>query len=313
MLATLDRSVKVAPGVANHVTGRDPAPTPLPGRPAHRRRGPHRGFAPSPSEPPLVGLPVLSRRCRGSRALPGPLVPQPLAVHARRRVRGGALLPRPRRLVRRRWASSRPRRWSTCGRSAPRRSGADPDSTTCWCSRTAGPRWGPPSPIPTARSTGSTWCRRGPGPSWSDRRRRTALGPGAPGDREVSRSGPWRAWVPWAAGWPYSLLVAPERPVPDLPSLDADGRRHLATVLVDALGRLDRLFDGADALHVVVPPAALRRWRLARCLGARPRRSPAGAAPATPRFVASGELGSGILFNPVDPDDAADARCAAPD
>ena len=30
-------------------------------------------------------------------------------------------------------------------------------------------------------------------------------------------------------------------------------------------------------------------------------------SPATPRFVASGELGSGILFNPVDPDDAAEA------
>ena len=132
------------------------------------------------------------------------------------------------------------------------------------------------------------------------------LGPRAPGGREVSRSGSWRAWVPWAAGWPYSLLVAPETAVPDLPSLDADGRRHLATVLVDALGRLDRLFAA---------PMPYLLWFHQRPFdgGAWPDAwlhahiAPLLRGPATPRFVASGELGSGILFNPVDPDDAAEA------
>jgi UDPglucose--hexose-1-phosphate uridylyltransferase len=33
--------------------------------------------------------------------------------------------------------------------------------------------------------------------------------------------------------------------------------------------------------------------------------SPLYRAPGTPRYVASGELGSGVFFNPVDPTDAA--------
>jgi UDPglucose--hexose-1-phosphate uridylyltransferase len=132
------------------------------------------------------------------------------------------------------------------------------------------------------------------------------LGPDASTGREVSRSGPWRAWVPWAAGWPYSLVVAPDRPAPDLPSLDAGSRRALATVLGDALGRLDRLFDA---------PMPYMMWFHQRPFDGgdwpdawvHAHVAPLLRAPGTTRFVASGELGGGVLFNPVDPDDAADA------
>jgi UDPglucose--hexose-1-phosphate uridylyltransferase len=127
-----------------------------------------------------------------------------------------------------------------------------------------------------------------------------------PGDRLVATADGWRAWVPEAPTFPYVLLLMPDDPVPDLPSLDGAGRRAMAELLVDVLERLDRLFeaqtpymlwihqrpfDGADwpdaRLHVeIVTP-----WRAA------------GVA----RYVAAGELGSGVYFNPVIPEEAARA------
>jgi UDPglucose--hexose-1-phosphate uridylyltransferase len=125
-----------------------------------------------------------------------------------------------------------------------------------------------------------------------------------PGERLVAAAPGWRAWVPAAPVFPYALVLVPDAPVPDLPSLDAAGRDGLALLLVDVLERLDRLFDaqtpymlwihqrpfdGGDwngaRLHVeIVSP-----WRAAE----------------VPRFVAAGELGSGVFFNPVPPEEAA--------
>lgn len=122
----------------------------------------------------------------------------------------------------------------------------------------------------------------------------------------VAESGGWVASVPEAANWPYGLLVAPVDHQPDLPSLDDAARDGLATVLVDALGRLDRLFaapmpymawfhqrptDGGEwpTAHVHLHVAPLYR------------------SPGTPRFVAAAEVGGGIYFNPVRPEDAAAA------
>lgn len=127
-----------------------------------------------------------------------------------------------------------------------------------------------------------------------------------PGERSVTEGGGWRAWAPDAADWPYALVLAPTSHVADLPALDDAGRDGMATVLVDALGRLDRLFDapmpymlwihqrptdGGDwpASHVHVHVAPLLR------------------AAGVTRFVAAGELGSGTSFNPVDPAAAAAA------
>jgi UDPglucose--hexose-1-phosphate uridylyltransferase len=112
--------------------------------------------------------------------------------------------------------------------------------------------------------------------------------------------------VPEAPVYPYALRLAPDTPVPDLPSLDDAGRDGLAALLVDVLERFDRLFDaetpymmwihqrpfdGRDwpgaRLHVeIVTP-----WRAAGVL----------------RYTAAGELGSGVYFNPVDPEAAAQA------
>jgi UDPglucose--hexose-1-phosphate uridylyltransferase len=131
-------------------------------------------------------------------------------------------------------------------------------------------------------------------------------GLGEPGDRLVATAPGWRAWVPEAPVFPYAVRLAPTEQVPDLPSLDDTGRDGLARLLVDVLVRFDRLFaaetpymlwihqrpfDDGDwpgaRLHVeIVTP-----WRAPRVL----------------RYVAAGELGSGVYFNPVDPEAAAQA------
>lgn len=128
----------------------------------------------------------------------------------------------------------------------------------------------------------------------------------------VTTTGGWSVVVPDAASWPYELLIAPGAHVPDLPALDDAGRDGLAAALVDGLGRLDRLFqrpmpymawihqrptDGGDwpNAHVNVQVAPL--WR----------------AEGVPRYVAAGELGSGVYFNPILPEHAAaHLRAAGP-
>lgn len=128
----------------------------------------------------------------------------------------------------------------------------------------------------------------------------------APRDRLVTASGGWRAWVPHAASWPYGLVLAPDEHLPDLPSLDAAGADHLAALLVDVFGRLDRLFDAPMPLmwwwHQ--RPTDGRDWSSAHLHA---HVAPLLRAPGTPRFVAAGELGSGVYFNPVEPSAAAAA------
>jgi UDPglucose--hexose-1-phosphate uridylyltransferase len=116
----------------------------------------------------------------------------------------------------------------------------------------------------------------------------------------------WRAWVPAAASWPYELRLAPRAHVADLRSVAGAERDALAAVLVDALGRLDRLFDAPMPymLWVHQRPTDARAWPKAHLhLHVAPFHRAAGV----PRFVASGELGSGVFFNPVEPQAAAGA------
>jgi UDPglucose--hexose-1-phosphate uridylyltransferase len=126
-------------------------------------------------------------------------------------------------------------------------------------------------------------------------------------ERVVAEVGDWVAWVPYASGYAYGVRIAPRAHFGSLPALDAAARDDLAAILIDVLGRYDRLWpaphagyrfpyllwfhqapaDGGDGWHVhahIAPP--LR-------------------APGVLRYVASGELGSGTLSNPVVPEDAA--------
>ena len=127
-----------------------------------------------------------------------------------------------------------------------------------------------------------------------------------PGERLVAKSDGWRAWVPVAPSVSVRLAARARR-AGSRPSV-AQRRRPsgLAEILVDVLGRLDRMFaaqtpymlwihqrpfDGGEwpgaRLHVeIVSP-----WR----------------APYVPRYIAAGELGSGVYFNPVAPEAAAES------
>jgi UDPglucose--hexose-1-phosphate uridylyltransferase len=105
----------------------------------------------------------------------------------------------------------------------------------------------------------------------------------------------WRAWVPFASGWPYGTLIAPREHVPGLPGLDEGARDGLATALVDVLGRYDRLFERPFPYMLWVHPGVHLHIHVAPPLRTR----------ETMRFVAAGELGSGLLTNPIAPERAA--------
>lgn len=122
----------------------------------------------------------------------------------------------------------------------------------------------------------------------------------------VSRGGGWCASVPRAAGWPFEMLIGPEAHLADLPEIDRDPRTRsgLAGALRDAASRLDRLFGQPMPymLWIHQRPTDGGRWERAHvhvhlCPLLRER--------GTVRFVAAAEQGGGILFNPVDPQDAA--------
>jgi UDPglucose--hexose-1-phosphate uridylyltransferase len=131
------------------------------------------------------------------------------------------------------------------------------------------------------------------------------------GERVVVAEGGWRAEVPFAPTWPFELRVAPDTHVPHLPAVDEGGVRELAAVLVDALARLDQLFEA---------PMPYMLWWHQRPTdgGAWPGAhvhahvAPLLRGPGTPRFVAAGELGSGVSFDPVVPEEAAARLRALP-
>ena len=125
-----------------------------------------------------------------------------------------------------------------------------------------------------------------------------------PGDRLVTDIDGWRAWVPHASVYPYGLVVAPTAHEPDLPSLSIASRRGLASVLVDVLHRLDALWDRPMPymLWLHQRPFDGGDWPTAHVHAeiAVPQRGP-----GVQRFIAGGELGSGLFVNPVVPEAAA--------
>ena len=129
------------------------------------------------------------------------------------------------------------------------------------------------------------------------------------GARLVAQHGDWVAWVPFASGYAYGMRFAPRTHIASLPALDDAGRDDLARLLIDALGRYDRLWpapDNADRFPYLLwfhqaPASGGDGWHVHAHI------APPLRAPGVPRYVASGELGSGTLSNPVVPEAAARA------
>jgi UDPglucose--hexose-1-phosphate uridylyltransferase len=61
--------------------------------------------------------------------------------------------------------------------------------------------------------------------------------------RVVRRTEHWTAFVPAAARWPLEVHLYPDRQVIDLAGLTDAERDDFATLYLDLLGRIDRLYD----------------------------------------------------------------------
>ena len=122
-----------------------------------------------------------------------------------------------------------------------------------------------------------------------------------PGERLVAQRGSWQASVPYAGTYPIALSLAPRLQVPDLPSLDNDGRDDLAALLIDVFARLDRLYgtplpymmwlnqrptDGGDWPQAWLNIEIVSPWRRS----------------GVPRFIAAAEVACEEYFNPVIPE-----------
>jgi UDPglucose--hexose-1-phosphate uridylyltransferase len=120
-------------------------------------------------------------------------------------------------------------------------------------------------------------------------------------DRVVADHGDWVASVPYASTYPIALTLAPRSQTPDVVSLDDVGRDGLAALLVDVLGRLDRLydrplpymmwlnqrpFDGHEWPQAWFNVEIVSPWRSA----------------GVPRFIAAAEVACNEYFNPVIPE-----------
>jgi UDPglucose--hexose-1-phosphate uridylyltransferase len=129
------------------------------------------------------------------------------------------------------------------------------------------------------------------------------------GTRIVTTCGDWVAWVPYASGYSYGMRIAPRSHHASLAALDDVSRDQLATLLTDALGRYDRLWPAPAPEYRFpyllwfhqAPAAGGDEWHLHAHV------APPLRAPGVARYVASGEVGSGTLSNPVVPEAAARA------
>ena len=122
-----------------------------------------------------------------------------------------------------------------------------------------------------------------------------------PDDRFVAEHGDWVASVPFASTYPIALSLASRQQVPDVVSLSSASRDQLAALLVDVLGRLDRLYgqplpymmwlnqrptDGGAWSNAWFNIEIISPWRRA----------------GVPRFIAAAEVACEEYFNPVIPE-----------
>jgi UDPglucose--hexose-1-phosphate uridylyltransferase len=129
----------------------------------------------------------------------------------------------------------------------------------------------------------------------------------ADGTRIVAEAGDWIAWVPFASAYAYGMRFAPRTHVGSLPALVDSLRDDLAELLGAALGRYDHLWPSPSPDYLFpyllwfhqASAAGGDEWHVHAHV------APPLRAPGVQRYVASGELGSGTLSNPVVPEAAA--------
>ena len=120
----------------------------------------------------------------------------------------------------------------------------------------------------------------------------------------VIRHPEWLASVPWAPSWPYEILIYPQSHVADLPAAGPQSRAGLASILVESVVHLEMLFgrDTPYMLWIHQRPSDGNDWPAAHL---HLHLAPVMRAPGMMRYLSSAELGAGMLFNSVDPSQAA--------
>jgi UDPglucose--hexose-1-phosphate uridylyltransferase len=120
----------------------------------------------------------------------------------------------------------------------------------------------------------------------------------------VTRHSEWLATVPWAPSWPYETLILPRGHVADLPTAGSASRAGLAVILVECMIRLEALFGPGTPymLWIHQRPTDGNEWRTAHL---HLHLAPVMRSPGAVRHLSSAELGAGMLFNSVDPSQAA--------
>jgi UDPglucose--hexose-1-phosphate uridylyltransferase len=125
----------------------------------------------------------------------------------------------------------------------------------------------------------------------------------ASGVRVVVTNQYWTAFVPAAARWPFEILVAPHRQLPDLPALTDAECEAFAPLYLDLLARLDGLFG--------VPMPYVAAWHQAPV---RTDRDTAylhlqvfsiRRARDKLKYLAASESAAGVFINDVLPEQAA--------
>jgi UDPglucose--hexose-1-phosphate uridylyltransferase len=131
-----------------------------------------------------------------------------------------------------------------------------------------------------------------------------------PGELTVARYPGWLVRTPWAPSWPYEMVLAPRRHMPDLPAAGPALRSELGQVLVECLTRLERVLGEAEPylLWIHQRPADGGGWPAAHL---HLHLAPVLRAPGTIRHLAAAEFGAGVFFDPVDPPAAAAALRSA--
>jgi UDPglucose--hexose-1-phosphate uridylyltransferase len=125
------------------------------------------------------------------------------------------------------------------------------------------------------------------------------------GTRTITRNEHWFAFVPFAARWPFEVLLFPAERVADIPALGSGAREAFGEIYLDILGRLDALF-GMPMPYIAAwhqAPAAdpFARTEFGLHLQVFGIRRAAGKL----KYLAGTESGMGVWLNDVLPETAA--------
>lgn len=124
-------------------------------------------------------------------------------------------------------------------------------------------------------------------------------------DTEISRRFAeiegWAAWVIEAPIFPVSIEIAPIQKMSDLATMSDTDKTNFARILIEVLGRLDRLYESKTPYMMWInqqPKNSSDAWFNVEIVSPWREKNVA-------RYIAAAEVATGEFFNPVNPEDLA--------